>query len=37
MLPDIANEALRGRLAMLAWIGHCIFAKLFNCDIAMQN
>ena len=37
VLPEIADEALRGWLAKLPWIERCIFAELFNGDIAMHN
>lgn len=37
VLPEITDQALRDRFATLPWIERCIFAELFNGDIAMHN
>ncbi|WP_420405257.1 class I SAM-dependent methyltransferase [Nisaea sp.] len=34
---EIADPALRERVAKLSWIDRCIFAELFHGDIAMHN
>jgi len=36
-VPEIADEGLRARVARLDYIDRCIFAELFNGDIAMHN